>query len=308
MGTSGVIFDIQRFAVHDGPGIRSTVFLKGCSCRCAWCHNPESFAVKGQIEFYPSRCIACGACFKNCPQHAHSTDIHRIDRSRCTGCGRCAAECHAGALIMKGRNVTSDEVLETIRADKVYYLESGGGVTFSGGEPVLQDAFVREILTACKKEGLHTALQTAGNYPYPLLESLLPYLDMIMYDIKGFSPRIYEHFIHGNRDVMLGNLSRVSKDFKGTFAVRTPVISPVNDTEDEIGQIVMMLSALPRLDYYQLLPYHGLGKAKYDALDIGFALDLSAPPQKKIEELERFASLYVPVYNQDKGMLDTNSR
>jgi pyruvate formate lyase activating enzyme len=195
-------------------------------------------------------------------------------------------------------------VLEIIMADRAYYQESGGGVTLSGGEPVLQHIFAGEILAACKKEGLHTAVQTAGAYPYFMLESLLPHLDMIMYDIKGYAPRIYRDFIRGGRDAIFGNLIRVSREFPGTLSVRTPVICPVNDTEEEIGRIAQMLSELPRLDYYQLLPYHGLGKAKYDALGIEFNQNLYPPSPERMEELERMASRFVPVYNQDRGMLN----
>jgi len=305
MKSSGVIFDIQRFAIHDGPGIRTTVFLKGCNCLCAWCHNPESRSIQGQIEFYPSRCIGCGTCFKVCPKQCHvlDKDVHRIYRAHCNGCGICAAECNAGALVLKGRTVTVDEIMKNVLADKAYYKESGGGATLSGGEPVLQNAFALEILSACKKEGLHTAIQTAGNYPIDMLQALLPHLDMIMYDVKGYSRQIYDNYIHGDKDLILNNLQKVSHDFGGTLAVRTPVVSPVNDTKEEIGLIVQMLSKLPKLNYYQLVPYHGLAKAKYDALELKFLKNLSTPSREKIDELEQYASQFVPVFNQDRGML-----
>jgi pyruvate formate lyase activating enzyme len=303
---TGSIFDIQRFAVHDGPGIRSTVFFKGCSCRCVWCHNPESLSVRPQLEFYPSRCIGCGHCFERCPNHAHTLaedGAHRIDRAKCVGCGRCAEECYASALIIKGRSVSLDELMETILADKPYYDESGGGVTLSGGEPALQNDFARAILAACKEAGIHTAIQTAGNYPFALLESLLPHLDMVMYDIKGYSHGIFEWFVHGDRELIFDNLKRLATTFQGTLAVRTPCVGSVNDTPEEIERIAQMLRDIGNVAYYQLVPYHGLAKVKYDALDVAFAHNCKTPSPESIRALEQLASRYVPVFNTEQGML-----
>lgn len=305
MHSEGVIFDIQRFAVHDGPGIRTTVFFKGCSCRCIWCHNPESLSVKPQIEFYPSRCIGCGRCFEVCPEKAHITEDgeHRIDRGRCTGCGCCAAECFSTALVLKGRKVSVDELLEHILSDRSYYEESGGGVTLSGGEPVLQSEFAVRILAACKKEGIHTTLQTAGNYPFELLESLLPHLDFVMYDIKGFTLRTYQFFVRGDRDRIFENLKLLGEKFRGETAVRTPCVGGVNDTGKEIEAIARMAGELQNIKYYQLIPYHGLAKAKYDALDEKFASQCTAPPPERVRELEDLASRYVTVFNQERGII-----
>ena len=301
---TGILFDIQRFAVHDGPGIRSTVFLKGCSCRCGWCHNPESLSVAPQIEFYPSRCIGCGKCFSACPKGAHimKNDEHVIDREKCIGCGKCADTCYADALVCKGRTATLDDVLQTILADKAYYQESGGGVTISGGEPVLQSDFTLEILKACKDQGIHTAIQTAGNYPFELLESLLPYLDLVMYDMKGFAPEIYKWHIRGNRDQIMGNLLKMDAIFEGEIAVRTPCVGTVNATAQEIEAMAKFIAPLKHLSYYQLMPYHGLGKAKYDALDAHFEQSYQTPTPETIAQLESVAAQYVSVFNIDKGI------
>ncbi|GHU01584.1 glycyl-radical enzyme activating protein [Spirochaetia bacterium] len=306
MGCEGVIFDIQRFAVHDGPGIRSTVFLKGCSCSCAWCHNPESLAVKPQLEFYPSRCIGCGKCFTRCPDKLHTMqgDTHLIDRAKCSGCGRCAAECFSTALVLKGKKVSSGEIMETLLKDRVYFEESGGGVTLSGGEPALQSEFSAAILSACKREGIHTAIQTAGNYPFEKLEALLPHLDMIMYDIKGFSPDIYANYIRGNREQIFRNLQTLGERFPGVLAVRTPCVGSVNDSEAEIEQITKMLAEIGTVAYYQIIPYHGLGKAKYDALNVPYTEPFYTPPPEKIAAYEKIASRYVPVFNIDKGLIN----
>jgi pyruvate formate lyase activating enzyme len=193
--------------------------------------------------------------------------------------------------------------METLLADRAYYEESGGGVTLSGGEPVLQKAFAAGILSACKAEGIHTALQTAGNYPFSELEPLLPHLDMIMYDIKGFDPEIYSRYIRGSRDRILNNLKYLAKQFPGVLAVRTPCVGSVNDTDEEIEGIARLLAENGNIAYYQLLPYHGLGKAKYDALGEAFADYCYTPPPSRIEELERIASRYVPVFRQDRGII-----
>jgi pyruvate formate lyase activating enzyme len=257
------------------------------------------------VEYYPSRCIGCGKCFGCCPQNAQimEGDRHCIDREQCTGCGLCVNECYSGALVLKGSRISIDTVMETVLADKAYYYESGGGVTISGGEPVLQCDFVTGILERCKRENIHTALQTAGNYDYELVENILPGLDMIMYDLKAYDSKIYEKFIHGDRDLMFHNLERLIKEYQGVLAVRTPCIGSVNDTEEEICNIAQALSKMGRISYYQLLPYHGLGKAKYDALDIEYAKEFFTPTMEKIRMLENSAAYFVPVFNQDRGMI-----
>jgi pyruvate formate lyase activating enzyme len=285
------------------------VFLKGCSCRCAWCHNPESLFIRPTVEFYPSRCIGCGKCFDCCPHDAQilDGDRHYIDRDRCTGCGLCVNECYSTALVLKGSSVSIDMVMETILADKVSYQESGGGVTISGGEPVLQCDFVANLLGRCKEENIHTALQTAGNYNYELLKNILPGLDMVMYDLKAYDCEIYKKFIHGDRDLIFRNLEQMIKEYRGVIAVRTPCIGSVNDTEEEICNIVRVLSKMGRISYYQLLPYHGLGKVKYDALNIEYAGEFFTPDFEKIRALEDLAARFVPVFNQDRGMVNETS-
>lgn len=299
---NGIITDIQRFSVHDGPGIRTTVFLKGCSNRCAWCHNPETFSLKPQLEFFPDRCIGCGRCFEVCPKGVHRSEEgrHIVVHEACTGCGCCADSCYAHALVITGRQMTVDDVLEQIRMDKPYYKRSGGGITVSGGEPVLQSEFVKELLRLCREDEIHTAIQTAGNYDFKYLRELVPYLDLVMYDIKAFSEDIYQNVILGNRERILGNLKQLDR-MEIPIIVRTPVVGSVNDTDQEIEAIAEYLSVLTQLQYYMLIPYHGLGKVKYDALGMEYTNNFYTPDKERMQQLEQVAARYIKVYNNETG-------
>ncbi len=302
----GIITDIQKFSVHDGPGIRTTVFLKGCSNRCAWCHNPETFSRAPQLEYFPERCTACGKCFEACPNGVHEIrgGRHLVRKERCSNCMKCTEACYSNALVASGKEVTAGEVMEQLRMDLPYYNRSGGGITLSGGEPVLQWEFAREILISCKEEGIHTALQTAGNYKFAHLEELLPYLDLVMYDIKAFSEELYQKVIRGDRRRILGNLKEL--DRRGLpVIVRTPVVGTVNDTEAEIEAIAGYLTDMTHLVHYMLLPYHGLGKVKYDALGLEYNHDFYTPEKESMRQLERAAAGYVKVYNNETGYINT---
>ncbi|MDF2484356.1 MAG: glycyl-radical enzyme activating protein family [Herbinix sp.] len=301
----GIITDIQRFSVHDGPGIRTTVFLKGCSNRCAWCHNPETFTVKPQLEFFSERCIACGRCLSVCQEGVHSISDgrHIVDLTLCNNCGQCIASCYVGALVVTGQEMTSEEVMEQIRMDEPYYKRSGGGITLSGGEPVMQWEFAKEILLLCKELGIHTTLQTAGNYDFEYLSALVPYLDLVMYDIKAFSEDIYKNVIHGDPRRILNNL--MDLDCMGIpIIVRTPVVGSVNDTEQEIEAIATYLGDMKHLVHYMLIPYHGLGKVKYDALGMEYNNTFYTPDKERMQQLERIAARYVKVYNNESGYIN----
>lgn len=287
----GTIFDIQRFAVHDGPGIRSTMFLKGCSARCGWCHNPESLSIKPQLQYYPDRCTGCGKCVMICP--------HVNDREACNACGLCAEECFSNARVIAGHELTADDAVNQLLEDKLYYENSGGGVTLSGGEPVLQTKFAEEVLKKLKENGINTAVQTAGFYPFALLERLLPHLDLVMYDIKAISSEIYGEHIHADGRLAIDNLMKLNA-YDISVIVRTPCVHGINDSAEEIEGIASMLTNLKNLKYYMLIPYHSLGKVKYDILGEDF-IPYTTPPESHIEMLENLASKYVPVYNYGRG-------
>ena len=185
----GTVFDIKRYAVHDGPGIRTTVFLKGCPLRCLWCHNPESQDPRPEIMYHDNLCVECGECVKVCPAKAQTLDReHKIRRDLCTKCGRCVEACYAGALKLMGRNMTVEEVLRELEKDEHFYRRSGGGVTLSGGEPASQPSFTTVLLKECKGKGYHTVLQTCGHVGWPNLEQILRYTDLVQYDVKHMDP------------------------------------------------------------------------------------------------------------------------
>jgi pyruvate formate lyase activating enzyme len=291
---NGIVLNIQRFSIHDGPGIRTTVFLKGCSNACEWCHNPESMRGRPEIQVYPDKCIACGACVVACPEGAHELrdGVKVYHRERCQMCGACVQECFAGALVLAGKTMTAEEVVEEVLKDRPYYAQSQGGVTLSGGEPVLQKDFAREVLRACREAGMHTAIETAGNYPWSYLEELLPHVDLIMYDLKVWDPDIHRRYIGNRGERIRENLRRLAKEERDLI-VRTPVIGGVNDTVEEIAGIARFIQSFDRLAYYELLPYHPLGASKYESLGRSHNTDFYTPTKEKMAELANVARRHV---------------
>jgi pyruvate formate lyase activating enzyme len=283
----GTVFDIQRFSVHDGPGIRTTVFLKGCTLRCFWCQNPEGISPKPEIMFYPDRCIYCGNCLLTCPTGAHvvKEDSHVFLREKCNVCGECVQTCYAGALVLVGREMTVDEVMEEVLRDKVFYETSGGGVTLSGGDPVVQCAFSRALLGKCKDVGLHTAIETAANNHWRSLALLLPVTDSVMMDIKHVDQEKHESATGVSNGKILENAVRLSKTGK-PLIIRVPIIPGFNDSIGEIEAIAKFVREFPNLQYLELLPFHRLGEGKYSALGLKYrASHLVTPTRDKMREL-----------------------
>lgn len=263
----GIITEIERFSLKDGPGIRTTVFFKGCNMACKWCHNPETLSVRPQLMVYPQHCLGCGACAAACSSGARSIEegALRYDRSKCTGCGACADSCFTGALVMSGREMTVEDVMGEVLQDRAYYENSGGGVTLSGGELTTQPQFARELLKTLKSEGISTALETNLYAPWSVYESLLPYVDLMMFDIKVFDSEAHKKWTGVDNQRILENSMKVAASGK-PYLVRTPVIPGVNDTEEEIGRIAEFVGGLGGAQYYELLLFNPLGESKYQAL------------------------------------------
>ncbi len=267
----GIVSDIQRFSVHDGPGIRTTVFLKGCNLRCFWCHNPETLRRNPELQLFLDRCIGCGKCFGVCTRHAHAlVNGQRIfHRQLCVACGRCAETCYAQALVVVGKEMTAEEVVEVVLRDRVFYQESSGGVTISGGEPLLQHDFTYSILELCKVEGLHTAIESAAQWPWQDIAQLLPVTDLVMMDIKVMDSDLHRACAGVPNERILANALSLSKQARALI-IRTPVVPGVNDSEEEIGRIADFIADFPNLMYYELLPFHRLATAKYRALGLEY--------------------------------------
>ena len=290
----GIVFNIQRFSTHDGPGIRTTVFLKGCTNHCAWCHNPESIQRAPEVQIFPDRCIMCSRCLEICEVHAHElVDGEKVyHRELCVRCGECIEECFAGSITMAGKSMTDDEVMEEILKDEPYYRNSQGGVTFSGGEPVMQKEFLLALLQRCKAHDIHTLIETAGNYSWDYLEDLLPYIDLIMYDLKIFDPELHRRYIGNRGERVRDNLQKLAET-RRPIIVRTPVIGGVNDTEEEISNIARFIKDIEALEYYALLPYHSLGNAKRPSLGLKEEDGFTAPSKERMQELANIAREYV---------------
>lgn len=264
---TGVVFDIQRFSVHDGPGIRTTVFMKGCSLACAWCHNPESISPRKEIQAYLYKCIGCGRCVEVCKTGAQSmSELGRVyDRSLCTGCGRCVESCYSGALVQTGRDMTPAEVLDEIYRDIPFYEDSGGGVTASGGEPLLQAGFVAEILRGCREKGIHTAVDTAGNVPYHAFEKVIPFTDMFLYDLKIMDSDIHRKFTGSGNRLILENLLRLGQS-GAAIRIRIPVIPGVNDFDDNFIKAAEFIRNAGGIESVEPLACHSLGAGKLESL------------------------------------------
>ena len=265
----GRISNIQRFSLDDGPGIRTTVFFSCFHLRCAWCHNPECIPAGPVLYFRAEKCTYCGKCQQVCPAGVHvvSDEEHLIQRQycqACQACGACTAACPTGALQLRGRQIEEEELFSELKKDRAFYDHSGGGVTFSGGEPLLQKDFLTRMLQKCRQEKIATAVDTAGCVPYETLKDVLPWTDLFLYDIKALSSELHLRATGQNNQLILENLPKLLSD-GAKVRVRMPVIQEYNATQQEICALGKYLAALPPVEL-ELLPYHGYGEGKYRAL------------------------------------------
>ena len=283
----GMVTEIQRFSLNDGPGIRTTVFLKGCNMRCAWCHNPETISGKRELHFYPQKCIGCYRCISVCPSKAHKLigGEHRIFRNLCTHCGKCAAVCYAQALEMSGKPLSVEEVMAEVVQDKAYYRDSGGGVTLSGGEVFCQPAFSLALVSACRQEGIPAAIETNLSFPYPDMEPVLKAVELVMCDLKIWDGAQHKRWTGIGNARIVENIKRLDALGK-PFIVRTPLIPGATDSRENVEHIAGFLRGLKNLRYYELLNYNPLGGSKYQSLSLPNPFEKARPlPKKALEEL-----------------------
>ena len=259
----GTVFNIQRFAVHDGPGIRTTVFLKGCPLKCFWCHNPEGLRREPEIFFQSSKCIGCGWCFNACPQNCHRLEngVHLFRRENCRRCGRCAEKCYAEAIEIIGRTMTVPEVLAEVMKDKLFYANSGGGMTVSGGEPMLQFEFTRALLKAARRAGIHNCLDTCGFAPFDDYSQILEDVDLFLYDLKATDSDKHCALTGMPLAGILDNFFRLDKA-GARIILRCPLIPSLNDDDEHLKNVAVIANKLCHVQEINLLPYHPLGRDK----------------------------------------------
>ncbi len=282
----GIIFNIQRFSVHDGPGIRTTVFLKGCNLDCRWCHNPESISGSPQLQYFAEKCVGCGLCGQYCPRGI--TPAQRIGGAPdgCVLCGRCAAVCMEDALKIAGVEKSADEIIGIVKKDLDYYNNSGGGVTVSGGEPLLQPEFTAEIFEKAKEAGINTALDIAGNVAYGRFKTVLPYTDIVLFDLKMFDSALHREYTGADNTRILANLSKLFDEDVDIY-IRIPLMKGVNDTDENISRTADFVNGAANVRQVDLLPYHALGSGKSQSIG-RHAQDFKAPDSAVLERLGEY--------------------
>jgi pyruvate formate lyase activating enzyme len=284
---TGVVFNIQRYSIHDGPGIRTTAFLKGCPLRCLWCQNPESQTRRPEIFFVMENCKGCGACAEVCPQRAIEVieGLARTNRALCIGCGKCTEVCPNEARNLMGSNATAQEVFEELAADDIFYQRSGGGVTLSGGEPLAQPEFAEAVLRLCREASIHTALDTCGYAPWETMRQVVEYVDLVLYDFKHMDPEQHERYTGVSNELILENAKMIHQ-FGVPLLARVPVIPGHNDAPGNmVATALFIATELGDSTKVHLLPYHRLGETKHERMEQpNKSLATEPPSEEQMEE------------------------
>ena len=289
---TGVVFNIQRYSIHDGPGIRTTAFLKGCPLRCAWCQNPESQILRPEIFFVSENCKGCGTCAQACQQGAIAVvdGLARTDRAKCVGCGECTEVCPNEARNLMGRTATALEVFQELAADEIFYQRSGGGATLSGGEPLAQPEFAMAVFRLCREASIHTALDTCGHAPWETMRQVLEYVDLVLYDLKHMDPEQHKRYTGVSNELILENAKRIHQ-LGIPMLARVPVIPGHNDDQENmVATAVFIATELGESTPVHLLPYHRLGETKHERMEQGNKSLAADPPSD--EQMEEMREVY----------------
>jgi pyruvate formate lyase activating enzyme len=290
----GIVFNIQRFSIDDGPGVRTTVFVKGCPLTCFWCSNPESQNPLPEVTWRYTSCKKCGTCVETCPLELITLDedgVH-IDRKSCDRCGKCVEACEAEALRMSGKRMTVDEVFKVVKRDIDFYKVSGGGVTGSGGEILMQADFIAELFKRCREEEIHTCADTSGFGTKEAMEKILAYSNLVYYDLKHMDPVEHEKQCGQSNDLILSNLSLVAES-KVQLVIRVPIIPGYTNSDENIAAIAKTVAGLAKEAPVNILPYHNYGSNKYRMIDMKYRLDdVKIPTEKELDRAKQIIESY----------------
>ena len=292
----GTIFDFKRFATGDGPGIRGLIFLKGCPLECSWCANPESQDPEPEIMYHQEKCNGSKKCLEVCPHNAIEEDEEFgliVDDDSCDLCGNCIDKCPYGSLELVGERVTVSKIMDRVRNDRAFYENSGGGITLTGGEPLFQPDFSRELLNSCKDNSIHTAIETTGYTSWDSLKSVLPYLNIIFYDFKHLDPELHQEYTGVGNELIKENLKKLSRGFSGDLIVRIPFVPDYNSSEDLLESTFGFLSGLRGIKQVEVMPYHRFGVPKYHGTGREYGLpDIKPVNREEIEYLTEIGRKY----------------
>lgn len=279
----GIVFDIQKFCINDGPGIRTTVFLKGCTLNCAWCHNPESKSFLPQLSFKEDKCIMCGACQAVCPNDVHTVKdgVHTINYDACQACGECVKACPTDALTIYGKKMSVEQVLADVIKDKAFYDHSEGGMTLSGGEALAQPKFAVELAKQAQEQNINVAIETALGVSQQVVLDIAPYIDWFLIDYKMTDPDDFANYIQGNPKLIMNNL-KLLDELGAAIILRCPIIPGINDNEVHFKKIAEVAKSHKSIKHVELLPYHPMGKSKANEIGVLYEIEAKIPEDKTV--------------------------